>query len=65
MFSPTIHKDSLKAIIIRVDECMHKKIKMHCAQNSITIQNFIENIIKEAFTQVEKVGIQEEENGKG
>jgi len=39
----------LKTLIIRVEEDLHKKIKVHCANKGITIQECIEKLIKESF----------------
>jgi len=49
MGSQDISKSSQKTIIVRVDENIHKKIKIFCVENNTTIQECIENILKERF----------------
>ncbi len=38
-----------KAIIVRMDEDLHKKIKIYCAEKCLTIQDCIEKILKDNF----------------
>lgn len=42
-------KELNKTIIVRVDDELHKKIKVFCAENEIKMQACVEKILKEKF----------------
>lgn len=46
--------DNRKNIIIRADQELHQKIRIHVAMNNTTIQEYIVNLIKEDLEKNEK-----------
>lgn len=39
--------DKKKNLVVRIDETLHKEMKIHVVSKGITIQEYIEKLIKE------------------
>lgn len=39
--------DSKKTLVVRIDETLHKEMKIHVISKGITIKEYIETLIKE------------------